>query len=137
MHTTTVVDTQKSVVIRGLQYKVGSYISFHTQLFYFFRNGIGIAQEVAPIKRYKEVHLLGVDIPYQICDIKTIHLANNTVKIPIIIFEVPQPKKLIIQISGIDFISLNTKPVYIKENKQIIKKLKEVQSEFIRTSKNA
>lgn len=130
MHTSTVVDSQKSIIIRGLQFKVGSYISFHTQLFYFFRGGIGIAQEITPVKRYKEVHLLGVDIPYEIVDIKAVHLANCTVKIPVITFKVKAVSvrnySNLVQISGIDFISLNAKPVYIKEKKQIISKLKEI-----------
>lgn len=153
MHTTTSINNQKSVIIRGLAYKVGSYISFHKELFYFYRHGMGIAQEIRPINRHKEVYLLGVDVPYKIVQVDTVHLANCTVKIPVITFAVyikavlinkrklpqsftkviiaetsgiiPQYMRLI-QISGTDFISLNCKPVYIKETKQIINKLRSV-----------
>lgn len=132
MHTSTTVDNQKSIIVRGLQFKVGSYITFHTQLFYFFRNGVGIAQEIAPVKKYKDVHLLGIDIPYEIVDIKAVHLANCTVKIPVITFKVKAVSNRnysnLVQISGEDFISLNSKPVYIKEKKQIINKIKEIAS---------
>lgn len=129
MHTTTSINNQKSVIIRGLAYKVGSYISFHKELFYFYRHGMGIVQEIKPVNRHKEVHILGVDIPYEIVQVDTIHLANATVKIPVITFVLPEYKKhskCILQISGTDFISLNSKPVFIKETKQIINKLKGV-----------
>lgn len=140
MHTTTSINNQKSVIIRGLTYKVGSYISFHKELFYFYRHGMGIVQEVRPVNRYKEVHLLGTDIPYEIMQIDTIHLANATVRIPVITFKVSVPQitlqslkiskgkaqERILQISGTDFISLNSKPVYIKETKQIINKLRSI-----------
>lgn len=130
MHTTTSINNQKSVIIRGLAYKVGSYISFHKELFYFYRHGMGIVQEIKPVNRHKEVHILGVDIPYEIVQVDTIHLANATVKIPVITFKVhqlhPRTYSRILQISGTDFISLNSKPVFIKETKQIINKLKGV-----------
>lgn len=132
MNITTSINNQKSVVIRGLTYKVGSYISFHKELFYFYRHGMGIVQEIKPVNRYKEVHLLGIDIPYEIVEINTVHLANCTVKIPVITFKVhishPRGYSRILQISGTDFISLNSKPVYIKETKQILNKLKGVRN---------
>ncbi len=132
MHTTTSINNQKTVIIRGLTYKVGSYISFHKELFYFYRHGMGIVQEIRPVNRHKEVHLLGVDVPYTIVQVDTIHLANATHKIPVITFKLLAPNHFgkgwerILQISGTDFISLNSKPVYIKETKQIINKLRSV-----------
>lgn len=134
MNITTSINNQKSVVIRGLTYKVGSYISFHKELFYIFINGMGIVQEIKPIKRYKDVHILGIDIPYEIVEVNTVHLANCSVKIPVISFIISRlafknkPISNILQISGVDFISLNSKPVYIKETKQILNKLKGVRN---------
>jgi hypothetical protein len=90
---------------------------------------MGIVQEVRPMSRHKEVHLLYVDVPYKIAEIDTVHLANATVKIPVITFILlgyEQHPERILQISGIDFISLNSRPVHTKESKQITIKLRDI-----------